>query len=178
MKSPFVPFAIFATLFVLVILQTVSYASPRTCPPATVQPANLIETARGVGELDIFVAALQATGLDPLFEHEGPFTLFVPSDSAFARLTSTTLESLLKRPEALAEVLAYHVVLGHVSGTDVARATSVPTLYGEPLTLRSEGEALFVDGGRVVRTDVSASNGVIHVIDRVALPAHGRTASL
>ena len=178
MRSPFVPFAVVSTIIVMTLFQAVSSAAPLACDRQTVtKPADLVDTARVAGEADIFTAALHATGLAPLLRDTGPFTIFVPSDAAFTKLAPATLEALLQEPAALASVLAYHVVVGRVGQSEVAQTATVKTLHGESLTLRAHEGGLFVDGARIVRSDLTASNGIIHIIDRVALPSHGRTVS-
>jgi uncharacterized surface protein with fasciclin (FAS1) repeats len=131
---------------------------------------NIVETARGAGEFTTLIAALDRTGLESTLAGEGPFTVFAPSDEAFAQLPEGAIDSLLAEPDKLARVLTYHVVPGRVTAADVVGLTTAPTVHGEELPVSVDG-SIHVDGARVITADIEASNGIVHVIDRVLLPA-------
>jgi uncharacterized surface protein with fasciclin (FAS1) repeats len=132
-------------------------------------PKNIVDTARDAG-FEALVAAIDRAGLGPTLAGEGPFTVFAPSDEAFARLPEGTFESLLLEPDTLAKVLTYHVVPGRVIAAEVKGPASASTVNGEQLTISIDG-AIHVDGAQILSADIEASNGVIHAIDRVLLPA-------
>jgi uncharacterized surface protein with fasciclin (FAS1) repeats len=118
-------------------------------------------------------SCIQAAEMDEAFDEGGPFTVFAPTDEAFAKLPKETVEGLLEDKEALARILKYHVVPAEVSGADAKQAagTEVTTLLeGCPLPVSADGEDVMVGGARVIKPDVPASNGVVHVIDAVLMP--------
>jgi uncharacterized surface protein with fasciclin (FAS1) repeats len=131
---------------------------------------NIVETARDAGEFTTLIAAIDRAGLESTLAGEGPFTVFAPSDEAFARLPEGTVDSLLAEPDKLAEVLSYHVVPGRVTAADAVGLATAPTVQGEELRVSVDG-SVHVDGARVISADIEASNGIVHVIDRVLLPA-------
>jgi len=131
---------------------------------------DIVETAREAGSFTTLLAAVDAAGLSETLAGGGPFTVFAPTDEAFAQLPEGTVESLLREPAKLAEILTYHVVPGRVMAADAAGLTAAPTVHGDELPLSTDG-GIHVAGARVVSADIEASNGVIHVIDRVLLPA-------
>ena len=137
---------------------------------ATVAHAkDIVDTAVGAGSFNTLVKAVQAAGLVETLKGPGPFTVFAPTDEAFAKLPAGTLENLLKDKEALAKVLTYHVVPGKVMAADV-KPGEAKTVQGQSVKLSAEGGKVMVDGATVTAADVVASNGVIHVIDKVILP--------
>jgi uncharacterized surface protein with fasciclin (FAS1) repeats len=134
--------------------------------------ADIVDTAVGAGSFNTLVAALEAADLVETLRGDGPFTVFAPTDDAFARLPAGTLESLL-RPEnkaRLQAILTYHVVAGRYTAADVVNMNSAKTVNGSNFNIRVEGGKVMVDDATVVKTDIQTSNGVIHVIDRVILP--------
>jgi uncharacterized surface protein with fasciclin (FAS1) repeats len=131
--------------------------------------ADIVDTAVSAGQFKTLVKAVQAAGLVDTLKGPGPFTVFAPTDEAFARLPAGTLDALLKDKQKLAAVLTYHVVPGRVMAAQV-KPGAVRTVQGQSLTLRTANGAVMVDNARVVKTDITASNGVIHVIDSVVLP--------
>lgn len=139
---------------------------------ATASARNIVEVASGTGQFNTLLTAAKAAGLVRPLSGRGPLTVFAPTDAAFARLPKGTVQSLL-RPEnksKLATILKYHVVSGRVRAADIKPGRShVPTLSGAQLTVRKHG-GVRVNNARVTSADVRASNGVIHVIDRVLLP--------
>ena len=132
------------------------------------QAADIVDTAVAAGQFKTLVAAVQAAGLVETLKGKGPFTVFAPSDAAFAKLPAGTVEALLKDKAKLAAILTYHVVPGKVMAKDV-KAGAVKTANGASLTI-STANGVMVDGAKVVATDVMADNGVIHVIDTVVIP--------
>ena len=135
----------------------------------SVSAADIVDTAVSAGQFKTLVKAVQAAGLVDTLKGEGPFTVFAPTDAAFAKLPAGTLESLLNDKQKLTQVLTYHVVPGKVTAAQV-KAGEVKTVQGQPLNVRADGGAVMVNNARVTRTDIMASNGVIHVIDTVVLP--------
>lgn len=138
---------------------------------ATAQGRDVVDTAVAAGSFKTLAAALTAADLVSTLKGAGPFTVFAPTDAAFAKLPAGTVESLLK-PEnkaKLQRILTYHVVAGKVMAADVVKLSSAKAVSGDTLTIRT-GNGVTVDGAKVVKTDVGASNGVIHVIDTVLLP--------
>jgi len=133
---------------------------------------NIVETAGSAGTFNTLLAAATAAGLADALQGEGPFTVFAPTDDAFAKLPAGTVESLLEPANLhqLADILKYHVVPGRVYAVDAVTAGRGESLLGQELQFDIRGGALYVDNARIVATDIDASNGVIHVIDRVMLP--------
>ena len=135
--------------------------------------ADIVETAVTNGSFKTLTAALQAAGLVETLKGKGPYTVFAPSDEAFKKLPAGTVENLLK-PEnkaQLQKVLTYHVVAGNVMSNDLkGKTTNAKTVEGSAVRIDASGNAVKVDDAVVTKTDVSASNGVIHVIDRVIMP--------
>ncbi len=131
---------------------------------------NILETARAAGTLTTLLAAIERAGLTPTLADDGPFTVFAPHDDAFSDLPEGAVESLLAEPDTLASVVTYHLVPGRLPLSEVAYLRRASTLQGEALRLSLDGE-VHVDGARLIDADIEASNGLIHVIDRVLLPA-------
>jgi uncharacterized surface protein with fasciclin (FAS1) repeats len=133
---------------------------------------DIVDTAAGAGSFNTLVAAVKAAGLVETLKGTGPFTVFAPTDEAFAKLPAGTLDDLLK-PEnkaKLQSILTYHVVPGKVMAADVVKLKTAKTVQGQELTIKVTGETVTVDNAKVVKTDIACSNGVIHVIDTVVLP--------
>ena len=141
--------------------------------PARAQQTNdIVDTAVAAGSFTTLARALTAADLAATLKGPGPFTVFAPTDDAFAKLPAGTLDNLLK-PEnkaMLRRVLTYHVVPGKVMAADVLKVTSARTVSGDMLSIKVSGGTVMVDKAGVVKTDIDASNGVIHVIDTVLLP--------
>jgi uncharacterized surface protein with fasciclin (FAS1) repeats len=133
---------------------------------------NIVEIAVGNPDFSTLVAALQAAGLVDALAGEGPFTVFAPTNAAFAALPAGTLDMLLlpENKDKLAAILTYHVVPGKVMAADVVTLTEATSLEGDSIAISVSDGAVMVDGANVVATDIEASNGVIHVIDAVILP--------
>lgn len=132
------------------------------------QAKDIVETAVAAGQFKTLATALQAAGLVETLKGKGPFTVFAPTDEAFAKIPKDQLDALLKDKAKLTAVLTYHVVPGTVMAKDV-KAGKVKTVQGSELTVATAG-GVTVDNAKVVKTDITASNGVIHVIDSVVLP--------
>lgn len=130
---------------------------------------DIVDTAVAAGSFKTLVTAVQTAGLVDTLKSPGPFTVFAPTDEAFAKLPPGTVEALLKDKAALTKVLTYHVVPGKVLAKDVPTA-DVKTVQGQTVALKKDASGVTVNGAKVVAADVVASNGVIHVIDTVILP--------
>jgi uncharacterized surface protein with fasciclin (FAS1) repeats len=134
--------------------------------------ADIVDTAVAAGSFNTLATALKAAGLVDTLKGPGPFTVFAPTDAAFAKLPAGTVESLLK-PEnkaKLTSILTYHVVAGKVKAADVVKLKEAKTVNGQSLAIKVDGDKVMIGGATVIKADVPASNGVIHVIDTVLLP--------
>jgi len=131
---------------------------------------DIVDTAVAAGDFNTLVTAVKAAGLVETLKGEGPFTVFAPTDAAFAKVPTETLNALLADKAALANVLTYHVVAGKVMAADVVKLTSAETVQGQAVSIEVKDGKVYVDGAQAVTTDIKASNGVIHVIDAVILP--------
>ncbi len=136
---------------------------------AVIMPRNIIETAMNAGSFNTLLAAVEAAGLSQTLAGEGPFTVFAPTDAAFAKLPEGAVESLLKDTDRLSQILTYHVVPGKVFADDVAKLSSATTVQGQQVRIDAS-QGVKVNQARVIAPDVVAGNGVIHVIDQVLLP--------
>jgi uncharacterized surface protein with fasciclin (FAS1) repeats len=139
-------------------------------PPPPRRSVDILQTARAAGSLDTLLTAIDRAGMSDVLEHEGPYTVFAPSDEAFSKLPDGAVQSLLATPDTLADVVNYHLVPGRITAGDIASRISAETLQGEDLAISNNG-AIRIDGAHLISGDIQASNGVIHVIDRVLLPA-------
>ena len=133
------------------------------------QAADIVDTAVSAGSFKTLVTAVQAAGLVDTLKGKGPFTVFAPTDEAFAKIPKAQLDALLKDKAALTKVLTYHVVPGKVMAADV-KPGAVKTVEGSSFNVSMAGEKVKVDNATVIKTDVGADNGVIHVIDTVIMP--------
>jgi uncharacterized surface protein with fasciclin (FAS1) repeats len=151
----------------LLMAATPGFASPKKAPAA-----DIVDTAVNAGSFKTLVAAVQAAGLVETLKGEGPFTVFAPTDEAFAKLPEGTVESLLKKEnlDKLRAILTYHVVPGKVMAADVVDLDSAKTVNGAKLNISVEDGTVMINDAKVVKTDIKTSNGVIHVIDSVLLP--------
>ena len=133
---------------------------------------DLVDTAVAAGQFKTLAAALQAAGLVETLKGPGPYTVFAPTDAAFAALPAGTVESLLKpeNRDRLVSILTYHVVPGRMSASEVAAMDTAATVQGGDLRIRANGGAVAINDARVIAADVMAGNGVIHVIDKVLMP--------
>jgi transforming growth factor-beta-induced protein len=158
----------------LVIMPAAASAqgTARATAHAAAPTKTIAQVATEAGTFKTLVAALGAAGLVETLQGPGPFTVFAPTDAAFAKLPAGTLEALLK-PEnkpKLQRILTSHVVAGRIMAADVVKTSSANAVSGDTLTIASRDGAVTVDGAKVVKTDIAATNGVIHVIDSVILP--------
>jgi uncharacterized surface protein with fasciclin (FAS1) repeats len=131
---------------------------------------DIVETAVAAGSFKTLVTAVQAAGLVETLKGKGPFTVFAPTDEAFAKLPAGTVEALLKDKAKLTAILTYHVVAGKVMAADAIKLTEAKTVNGQSFKIVAGKDGVMVDNAKVVKTDIVASNGVIHVIDNVILP--------
>jgi uncharacterized surface protein with fasciclin (FAS1) repeats len=138
--------------------------------PAAAPTKDIVTTAVEAGSFKTLAAALQAAGLVQTLQGPGPFTVFAPTDAAFAKLPAGTVEALLADRQKLAAILTYHVVPGRVLAADVVKLTGAKTVNGASVTIRVVDGKVMIDNATVVTADVQATNGVIHVIDTVILP--------
>jgi uncharacterized surface protein with fasciclin (FAS1) repeats len=136
---------------------------------AVVMPKDLIETAVSAGQFTTLAKALEAAGLVETLKGDGPFTVFAPTDEAFAKLPKGTLESLLADKAKLTSILTYHVVAGRVNAADVSKVTSAKTVQGQSVAVDAKS-GVKINSANVVVADIGATNGIIHVIDQVLLP--------
>ena len=151
--------------------------APATMAPASMAPAptamvgDIVEVASAAGSFSTLLQAATAAGLVDTLKGEGPFTVFAPTDEAFAKLPAGTLDSLLADPEKLKAILLYHVVSGAVTSDQVVGLTEATSVEGSDIAISVEDGSVFLnESAKVVTVDVMASNGVIHVIDTVILP--------
>jgi uncharacterized surface protein with fasciclin (FAS1) repeats len=139
-------------------------------PAQASEKKDIVDTAVAAGSFTTLAKALGAAGLVDTLKGPGPFTVFAPTDAAFAKLPAGTLEKLLADKEQLTKVLTYHVVAGNVQAADVVKLKSAKTVEGADVKITVKGKSVMVNQAHVVKTDIEASNGVIHVIDAVLLP--------
>lgn len=132
--------------------------------------ADIVDTAVSAGSFNTLVKAVQAAGLVDTLKGPGPFTVFAPTDEAFAKLPAGTVEALIANPEQLKKVLTYHVVAGKVMASDVVKLKEAKTVQGSAARIKVNGGSVMIDNAQVVKTDIVCDNGVIHVIDTVILP--------
>jgi uncharacterized surface protein with fasciclin (FAS1) repeats len=151
-------------------IAALAFAAPLSAQYGTQTEKNIVEVATEAGSFNTLLAAAAAAGLVDVLQSEGPFTVFAPTDEAFAALPEGTIEALLADPDALRAILLYHVVAGRVTASEVVNLQSAETVQGSDITIRSYGETVRINDARVVTADIAASNGVIHVIDAVILP--------
>lgn len=164
---------LFATAAVAGTMFATTSAAQMAKPSGPSAPAmDIVDVAVSAGSFKTLVAAVQAAGLVETLKSKGPFTVFAPTDEAFAKLPAGTLEMLLKpeNKDQLVAILTYHVVSGQVLAKDVVGLTSAKTVQGQSATVKVSNGTVMLDNAKVVKTDIMASNGVIHVIDAVILP--------
>jgi uncharacterized surface protein with fasciclin (FAS1) repeats len=155
-----------------VLAITLGLGLPGSLKAESMPDKDIVEIAASAGSFKTLVAAVQAAGLVDALKGKGPLTVFAPTDEAFAKLPSGTVESLLKpeNKDKLVAVLTYHVVPGRVTAAEVVNLSSAPTINGHALTIATRNGNVTVDNARVIQTDIIATNGVIHVIDSVMIP--------
>ena len=150
----------------------VAIAAVAGVTPVRAQNADIVDTAVAAGSFTTLAKALKAADLVGTLKGAGPFTVFAPTDEAFAKLPAGTLDTLLKpeNKDQLRRVLTYHVVSGKVMAADAAKLTSAKAVSGDAIAINAHGGSVMVEKARVIKADIAASNGVIHVIDAVILP--------
>ncbi len=158
-------FTVLMALALIVVMSTSAFAAP-----AYQSDQTIVDIAVNDGRFTTLVTALQAADLVDTLSGEGPFTVFAPTDDAFAALPAGALEGLLADIPALTDVLTYHVVSGKVMASQVVGLDSADTVLGQPVNITVDGDTVMVNDAKVIITDIEASNGVIHVIDTVLLP--------
>jgi uncharacterized surface protein with fasciclin (FAS1) repeats len=144
-----------------------------TATAATARPTeekNIVQTAVAAGQFKTLATLLTRAGLVGTLQKPGPYTVFAPTDAAFKKVPKATLNALLRDKAKLRAVLLYHVVAGEVTAAEVVRLRSAKTVSGKNLRIRVSGSSVFVNSAKVTKTDVAASNGVIHVVNRVLIP--------
>jgi uncharacterized surface protein with fasciclin (FAS1) repeats len=134
------------------------------------KPADIVDTAVAAGKFKTLVTAVKEAGLVETLKGKGPFTVFAPTDEAFAKVPKEALAALLKDKEKLTAVLTYHVVSGKVMAADAAKLKSAKTVQGSEATITASADGVMIDGAKIIKTDIVCSNGVIHVIDAVIMP--------
>ena len=157
-----------ARMICALLIATCLVVLPATAGQKAVQK-DIVDTAVNAGSFNTLVTAVKAAGLVDTLKGDGPFTVFAPTDEAFAKLPEGTLEALLEDKEKLTAILTYHVVAGKKAAADVVGAESLGTVQGSDLQVDTSS-GVKVGGASVVQTDIHTSNGVIHVIDTVLLP--------
>ncbi len=148
------------------------------CSLVSFAKKDIVDTAVGAGSFKTLVAAVKAAGLVDTLKGEGPFTVFAPTDEAFAKLPKGTVESLLKpeNKKKLVSILTYHVVAGKVKAKKAAKLDSAKTVNGAELSIKPSGKTLQINKSKVVKADIKTSNGIIHVIDAVLIPESKKVA--
>ena len=149
----------FAQMFACVAMFTLSASA-----------ADIVDTAVSAGSFNTLVAAVKGAGLVETLKGPGPFTVFAPTDAAFAKLPPGTVEGLLKDPAKLKKILLYHVVSGKVMAADVVKLKSAKTVEGGSAKIMVKGSTVMLNNAKVEKTDIACDNGVIHVIDTVLMP--------
>jgi len=161
-------FAVSAALFCLLILNS-AQAGQQEKGDAGTATKDIIDTAVAAGSFETLATALTQAGLVDTLKGPGPFTVFAPTDEAFAKIPADTLNAILADKDKLTSILTYHVVAGKVMAADVVNLSSAATVQSQELAIAA-GDAVTINNATVVKTDIEASNGVIHVIDTVLLP--------
>lgn len=145
-------------------------ATPATAQSSMAPQKDIVETAVAAGSFNTLAAALQAADLVSVLKGNGPFTVFAPTDAAFAKLPAGTVEALLKDKAKLTAILTYHVVAGNVKAADVVKLTGAKTVQGQEVKIHVMGGKVMINDATVTSADIAARNGTIHVIDTVLLP--------
>lgn len=155
------------TLLLLIISTSWIYAG--SCQSHAKATPDIVDTAISAGQFQTLVTAVKAAGLVDTLKGEGPFTVFAPTDEAFAKIPENDLKALLADKEALTKVLTYHVVAGKVSSGQVVQLTQAKTVQGQSVSIDAT-DGVKIDGANVIKADIVCGNGVIHVIDSVIMP--------
>ena len=160
------------SLFLVSAVEAGHHAKPEIHADSATASQDIVATAVAAGQFDTLAAALKAAGLVETLQGEGPFTVFAPTDAAFAKLPAGTVEGLLKpeNRDQLISILTYHVVPGRVTSGQVVNLSEAKTVNGAFVSITVADSGVRVDDATVIKTDIAASNGLIHVIDSVVLP--------
>jgi uncharacterized surface protein with fasciclin (FAS1) repeats len=161
---------IFKPVTILMVVALLAMAAIPALAAPVQQEQDIVDIAVADGRFTTLVTALQETGLVDTLKGEGPFTVFAPTDEAFAALPDGMLEDLLANPDQLTDILLYHVVPGKVMAADVVNLSSADTVLGQPVSISVSDGNVMVDNANVIITDIEGTNGVIHVIDAVIVP--------
>lgn len=162
---------IIVTAIATAVMATGLVASSAAAPARADQAkSNIVQTAVGAGQFKTLAGLLKTAGLAKTLQGKGPYTVFAPTDAAFAKVPKSTLNALAKDKAALRSVLLYHVAAGKVPAAKVVKLKSAKTLNGQSVSIRVRNGNVFVNGAKVTTPDVMASNGVIHVINKVLIP--------
>ncbi len=154
--------------FLLAAIAAMAVASPSSASPRT--ESNIVGTAVAAGDLTTLTKLLKSAGLATMLRQKGPYTVFAPTDAAFAKVPKATLNALMMDRAKLKAVLLYHVVAGKLTAKDVAELNTAKTANGKTVTIRVTGGNVYVNDAKVIKTDVMATNGIIHVVNRVLIP--------
>jgi len=154
--------------FLLAAVAAVAVASPSSAAPRA--KTDIVGTATAAGDFTTLTKLLKSAGLVATLRQAGPYTVFAPTDAAFAKVPKATLNALMMDKAKLKAVLLYHVVAGKVTAKDVVKLSSAKTANGQSVKIRVAGGNVFVNGAKVTTADVPATNGVIHVVNRVLIP--------
>lgn len=157
-------------------LPLAAIAAIMTAAPCYAGHDDIVDTAVKAGSFKTLVAAVKAAGLVDTLKSKGPFTVFAPTDAAFAKLPEGAIEALLQDKDKLAQILTYHVLPRKLPAAEVVKLGSATTVQGEDLSIKAKNGKVFVDKARVIKTDILCSNGIIHVIDAVILPGKKATS--
>jgi len=155
---------------ILTLLAVVGSVAAAAATARSTEEGNIVQTAVAAGQFKTLAKLLTRAGLSDELQGPGPFTVFAPSDTAFKKVPNRTLNVLLHNKAKLKAVLLYHVVSGKVTAADVVKLSSARTLEGKAVRIRMSGTNVFVNTAKVTKPDVMASNGIIHVINRVLIP--------
>ncbi|MCA1700270.1 MAG: fasciclin domain-containing protein [Actinobacteria bacterium] len=145
--------------------------APQASRPAAAKPQNIVQTAQAAGQFKTLATLLKQAGLAQTLSGTGPYTVFAPTDAAFAKVPKATLTALANDKAQLKAVLLYHVVKGRVGSKQVVKLNSAKTLNGQVVRIKVASGSAYVNNAKVTKPDVRASNGVIHVINRVLIPS-------
>jgi len=157
----------------LVVVAALVASTAATAPAQPRQGGDIVQTAVSAGQFKTLASLLTKAGLVGALEKPGPYTVFAPTDAAFAKVPKKTLDALLADKAKLKAVLLYHVVAGKVTAADVTKLSSAKTLDGKKIRIRVSGKNVFVNTAKVTKPNVIATNGVIHIVNRVLIPPAG-----
>jgi uncharacterized surface protein with fasciclin (FAS1) repeats len=158
------------TLAVLLTLALTGSLAAPALAGTRAQQGDIVQTARDAGQFKTLTKLLKRAGLVNTLRGDGPYTVFAPTDKAFAKVPKKTLDALARDKKKLKAVLLYHVVAGKVTAADVVKLSKAETLNGADVRIRVRGGKVYINKARVTKADVGASNGVIHVVNRVLIP--------